>query len=73
MICEFCGGKTENRKVQKQHWLDDKLYLIENVEAEVCRDCGERYFHAKVLDSIDAMLQTEHKVERHLQVEVVRA
>jgi len=73
MICEFCGGNTENRKVKKQHWLHGRLYIIENVEAEVCRGCGERYFHAQVLDAIDKMLQSEHKVEKHVQVEVVRA
>ncbi|MBI4722769.1 MAG: YgiT-type zinc finger protein [Candidatus Stahlbacteria bacterium] len=72
MICEFCGGKTESRKVKKHHWLHDRLYLIENVEAEVCCDCGERYFYVKVLDTIDAMLQTQHNVERYFQVEVVR-
>jgi len=72
MICEYCGGKTERRKVKKQHWLEGRLYLVENVEAEVCIDCGERYFHAKVLDSIDLMLQQEHKVEKYFQVEVVK-
>lgn len=72
MICEFCGGNTENRKVKKQHWLQGKLYLVENVEAEVCSNCGERYFHAKILDAIDKTLQSKHKVEKHLQVEVVK-
>lgn len=72
MICEFCGGKTKSRKVRKQHWLHGKLYLVENIKAEVCRSCGERYFHAQVLDAIDKMLQSEHRVEKRLQVEVVR-
>lgn len=72
MICEYCGGKTEKRKIKKQHWLKGKLYLLENVEAEICIDCGERYFHAKVLDTIDNMLQKEHKVEQCFQVEVVK-
>ena len=42
MICEFCGGKTRKKKVRRQHWLHGKLYIVENVEAEVCTDCGER-------------------------------
>ncbi len=71
MICEFCGGKTVTRKVKKQHWLGGKLYLIENVEAEVCSECGERYFHATVLDRIDKMLMAEHAVKERLLVEVV--
>ena len=71
MICEFCGGQTAPRKVRKQHWLGGKLYLVENVTAEVCPDCGERYFHATVLDQIDEMLRAEHPVKEHLSVEVV--
>lgn len=72
MICEFCGGKTSKKLVRKQHWLQGRLYLIENVEAEVCNECGERYFHAKTLDVIDRLLEGKHKVEARLQVEVVR-
>jgi YgiT-type zinc finger domain-containing protein len=71
MICAFCGGQTRPRKVRKQHWLEGKLYLVENVEAEVCADCGERYFHATVLDQIDELLKAEHQVREHLSVEVV--
>jgi YgiT-type zinc finger domain-containing protein len=71
MICEFCGGRTVPRKVRKQHWLGGKLYIVENVEAEVCTECGERYFHATVLDRIDEMLKAEHPVRERLSVEVV--
>ncbi len=71
MICEFCGGQTVSRKVKKQHWLGGNLYLVENVEAEVCSECGERYFHATVLDRIDKLLTAEHTVKERLLVEVV--
>ncbi len=71
MICEFCDGKTVKKKVKRQHWLDGRLYIVENVEAEVCSECGERYFHAKILDSIDKMLNDEHDVKGHMDVEVV--
>jgi YgiT-type zinc finger domain-containing protein len=72
MTCEFCGGQTSKKKVKRQHWLNKKLYIIENVEAEVCSECGERYFHAKVLDGIDSLLASTHKVKEKLEVEVVR-
>lgn len=71
MICEFCGGQTIKKKVRRHHWLRKKLYLIENVPAEVCNECGERYFHAQVLDEIDRMLLKEHLVKERIQVEVV--
>ena len=59
MICEFCGEETTKKKVSKQHWLHGRLYLVENVKAEVCNECGERYFHSKTLDAIDRVLEGE--------------
>ncbi|MEW6381881.1 MAG: YgiT-type zinc finger protein [bacterium] len=71
MICEFCGGQTVKKRVKKQHWLHGKLYIVENVEAEVCLECGERYYHAKILDEIDRFLEAEHQVKDRIDVEVV--
>ena len=71
MICEFCGAETRNKKVKKQHWLRRELYIIENVEAEVCTECGERYFHATTLDELDRYLSAEHDVKERIQVEIV--
>ena len=72
MICEFCGGKTVKRKVRKVHWLQQQLYIVDDVEAEVCQDCGERYYHATTLDTIDRMLSTGNlAVKQQLQVQVV--
>jgi YgiT-type zinc finger domain-containing protein len=71
MKCEFCDGETKNKKVKRQHWLKRKLYILEDVSAEVCKECGERYFHAKTLDAIDRYLSKEHTVKANLNVEVV--
>ncbi len=71
MTCEFCDGETVTKKVRKHHWLHGKLYVVENVAAEVCRKCGERYYHARTLDAIDKLLEGEHEVKQNLAVEVV--
>ncbi len=71
MKCEFCGGHTKNKNVKRQHWLNKKLYIVENVQAQVCTECGERYFHAKVLDELDDYLLKQHVVIENLNVEVV--
>ena len=71
MLCEFCGGRTTQRQVRKQHWFRQQLYILEDVPAEVCTECGERYFHARVLDMIDHALEQEHQVKARLQVEIV--
>ncbi|MGH8500104.1 MAG: YgiT-type zinc finger protein [Methylococcales bacterium] len=71
MICEFCGGNTKSKAVKRQHWLNKRLYIVENVQAEVCVECGERYFHARTLDELDEYLAKSHAVKEHLDVEVV--
>ncbi len=71
MICEYCEGKTTKKSVTKLHWFQGNLYMIEDVEAEVCTECGERYVHATVLDRIDAVLDREHAIKKNITVEVV--
>lgn len=71
MKCEFCSSETVRKAVRKQHWLHGKLYIVENVEAEVCPECGERYFHATTLDRIDQMITQDHPVKEILSVEVL--
>ncbi len=71
MICEFCGGQTSPKRVKRQHWFHGRLFIVEDVEAAVCQECGERYFHAKTLDAIDHYLTADHPVKAHLNVEVV--
>ena len=71
MICEFCGGTTAKKTVKKQHWLKARLSSVENVEAEVCTQCEERYFHTTALDAIDRLLESDHEVSERMDVEVV--
>jgi YgiT-type zinc finger domain-containing protein len=71
MNCEFCPGQTVRRKVTRLHWLNERLYIVENVPAQICLECGGRYFHAQTLDEIDSMLQADHPVAQRIEVEVV--
>jgi YgiT-type zinc finger domain-containing protein len=52
-------------------YTSDVFFVVENVKAEVCQECRERYFHAATLDAIDRLLENEHPVIATLPVEVV--
>jgi YgiT-type zinc finger domain-containing protein len=69
--CEFCNSETSRKRVRKQHWLRGRLCIVKNVDAEVCTQCGKRYFHAATLDEIDKMIAGGHKVKELLSVEVL--
>ncbi|TEU12141.1 MAG: YgiT-type zinc finger protein [Anaerolineales bacterium] len=46
--------------------------LLDDVEAEVCQECGERYYHATTLDAIDQLLESGCSVvKEQLQVQVI--
>ena len=71
MKCELCNSNTMQKKVRKQHWLNGRLYIVENVDAEICTECGERYYHATTLDKTDKIISGDHHVKEVLSVEVL--
>lgn len=63
--------KLQRRRFVSGIGYNGRLYLIENVDAEVCRECGELYFHATTLDAIDRLLEGDHPVKDKIQVGIV--
>ena len=70
MKCEFCNGTTVPKIVNKYHRLNKKLYYIENVPADVCQNCHEKYFQARILDRIDEMIQKRISFKEEKKIEV---
>lgn len=67
--CSFCGGRVSERRVQKACWWGDKLLAImDNVPAGVCEQCGERYYKAKVLKSIESLLKEKKTFDQQVCV-----
>ncbi len=55
MKCYFCGGQTEPALVTDLH-SEGSLYLaVENVPADVCQQCGERYYTPEVTKRLLAL------------------
>lgn len=69
--CHYCGGEVKEEKIRVDFWWEDKLYLIEGVPAGVCKQCGEKYFTAKVSKEMDELVKSQ-AVEKVLQIPVKR-
>jgi YgiT-type zinc finger domain-containing protein len=55
MKCYFCGGHTQERIVTDLY-TEGNLYLaVENVPADVCDQCGERYYSPEVMKRLLAL------------------
>ena len=57
MKCVICKtGEVRPAFVQAEVKVGGDRLLVP-VEAEVCQECGERYFHATTLDALDQLLK----------------
>jgi YgiT-type zinc finger domain-containing protein len=70
MPCSFCGGELEERRVQYEYRWEGKLFIFEDVPARVCRQCGEKYFDAKVVKAMEKAVLRQPELVRILQVPV---
>jgi YgiT-type zinc finger domain-containing protein len=54
--CRICKGQLEERRVTRVQEYKGNWYIIENLPALVCRQCGETYYtpqaHDRVIDLI---------------------
>ncbi len=55
--CYFCGGKVKKEKVNITRYWGKELIALNDVPALVCKQCGERYFEAKISAKIDQRIQ----------------
>jgi len=57
MRCRFCGGHTKEQLVTDLY-TEGSLYLaVENVPADVCQQCGERYYRPEVTKRLLALTE----------------
>ena len=67
--CTFCGGEVEEKRIESDYRRVEKLLVISNVPAGVCRQCGETYFKPDVLKRMD---KAYHDIfDRHQEPERV--
>ncbi len=64
-VCIYCKGKVQPGKVEHVHKWKGELYLLENLSAEVCKQCGEVYFGPEALDLMDRVATGEIKPSTH--------
>ena len=55
--CLYCKGQLEERRVSRMQQYQGRWYLIENVPALVCRQCGEIFYTPQAHDLVLALVQ----------------
>lgn len=71
-LCDLCGGELEHKMVDIELHIQKELLICEDLPADVCKQCGEKYFSAEVSTKIDEFVKKykEEKPLRYIPVPV---
>ena len=61
-ICVFCGGDICKDIVMVVNERKGKVFIIENVPAGVCTQCGEREYDADVVSKLETIIDRKSVV-----------
>ena len=70
--CYFCKGKIVEQRVSVDFRWGAELVVIEDVPAEVCQQCGEKYISPEVYKEMENLAKTKVKPIRHIAIDVIR-
>ncbi|MDO8635245.1 MAG: type II toxin-antitoxin system MqsA family antitoxin [Dehalococcoidia bacterium] len=68
--CPFCGGQLDKKTITYPQVYEGKIYILENVPAEVCTQCGEVLISPEVLEKIQELVWSREKPGRKAEVPV---
>ncbi len=69
--CSVCGGRLRRDRITYTQTIGDNVYIVTDVDAEVCPQCGEQYLSPETVDKIQALLENG-RTEETRQVPVYR-
>ena len=69
--CYFCQGKVKQEIIDVDFRWGTTLKVIRDVPAEVCQQCGERYFSAGTYKAMEQLGASPHRATEHIEVDVL--
>jgi YgiT-type zinc finger domain-containing protein len=72
-FCEYCHSVLPlvEKHVTVYRKRKGQVFVIENVPARVCPHCGERYFTADVVRTMDKLMSAPDAHQRKITVPVI--
>lgn len=68
MECIMCKGLTEKKTVNYILDLDNTIIIIKDVPANVCKQCGERYFDDVVMENLEKIVNNLRTVSTEMSI-----
>jgi YgiT-type zinc finger domain-containing protein len=72
-MCEYCHSELPlgDKRVTVYRKRQGQVYVLENVPARVCQTCGERYFTAEVVQTMERLMSEPAAQTRTMTVPVI--
>jgi len=71
--CYFCHGNIINKKIEHLHRWEGNIYLIKNLDAEVCDQCGEVFLSPESIQKIDDSVNRASEAVEFMCIPVLSA
>ncbi len=55
--CSVCKGSLEQKKITYTQELEGKAYVVSDVPALVCSQCGEQYLTPDTVDRVQEVIE----------------
>jgi YgiT-type zinc finger domain-containing protein len=69
--CSACGAQLQSQTITYTQTIEGKVYIVEDVPALVCPQCGEIYLSPQTVDAIQEQIEHGQATETR-QVPVFR-
>jgi len=70
MRCRMCQREMEEKSITVDLRIGDKLFVVEEVPAKVCNQCGEKVFTPAVTRKLQNLIKRRRKAPRTVRVPV---
>jgi YgiT-type zinc finger domain-containing protein len=69
--CYFCQGKVRQERVTIDYRWGNHLFVIEDVPAGLCDQCGEKYLVGTVYEELERLVRKVEKPIAQVTVDVL--
>ena len=68
MKCFMCKSQKEKKLVNYMLDLNNTIIIIKDVPANVCSQCGERYFDDDVMENLEKIIDDVKKISMEISI-----
>jgi len=69
--CYFCKGKVTQQRITIDYRWGEDLFVINDVPAGVCQQCGEKYLSSNVYKELESLAKSKSHLMGEMTVDIL--